>query len=157
MHALIAFLLKAGGGILVRRAAREMAAMLAVYGLVAGLAVAALVFFYMAVYSWLAAALNAESAAAILCGANLVVIALILLVRQLSARRRRRGAVRPDGRPLLDGDLEAALTLGLEAGERLRKAAPEIALAAGLIGIIVGARPEILDIFRPRRKGPGGL
>lgn len=156
MKALLAFLLKAGGDLLVRRAARELAGMLAVYGVVAGLALAALVFFYMAVYGWLAAALNAESAAAILCGVNLVAIALILLARHLSARRPRPGTVRPDGQPLLDADLDAALALGLEAGERLRKAAPEIALAAGLIGIIVGARPEILNIFRTQRKEPGG-
>lgn len=166
MHALIAFLLQAGGDMLVRRTARHMAGTAALYGVIALLALSGFVFLYMFLYSWLARMLDAPSAAAILCGANLLAIALILFARWLSSRQRRpRAAVAGGPEALLQslmgggsplgGDLESALAIGVEAGQRLRKAAPQIALAAGLIGIILGARPEILEIFgarkRPRR------
>jgi hypothetical protein len=165
MQALITFLLKAGGDLLVRHATRQIAGMLAAYGLIAGFALAALVFLYIAIYGWLTAALDAQSAAAILCGVNLLGIALVLFARWLSMRRRRVDtarrsglfeAIAGSGSSSMGGDLEAALAIGLEAGERIRKAAPQIALVAGLIGIIVGTRPEILDILRPRPKDPRG-
>ena len=166
MHGLIALLLQAGGDMLVRRTARHMANAAALYGLIAVLVLSAFVFLYMFLYGWLAAALDAPSAAAILCGANLLAIAGILFARWLSNRRPRSRAPASGAEALvnsliggespLGGDLESALAIGVEAGQRLRKAAPQMALAAGLIGIILGARPEILNIFgasqrRPRR------
>jgi hypothetical protein len=165
MNALIVFLLQLGGDLLVRRTVRHMAGAAALYGMIAVLALASFVFLHMFLYGWLATMLDAPSAAAILCGVNLLAIALILFARWLSGLRRRPRPVAGgaeallqslmSGGPPIEGDLESALAIGVEAGQRLRKAAPQIALAAGLIGIILGARPEILEIFgarkRPRR------
>ncbi|HTJ63000.1 MAG TPA: hypothetical protein VL899_04245 [Alphaproteobacteria bacterium] len=162
MKSLIALLLQVGGDMIVRRTARHMAGAAALYGVIVVLALSGFVFLYMFLYSWLARMLDAPSAAAILCGANLLAIAGILFARWLSGRRRRPRAA-PGGADALlrslmggesplDGDLESALAIGVEAGQRLRKAAPQIALAAGLIGIILGARPEILEVFGARRR-----
>jgi len=167
MNALLSFLMKSGGGVLlesveayiggvlVRRTMQRIARATVIYAIVGVLSLAALIFLYVFSYLWLAARLDGQRAAAILFGANLLLIALVLLGKWVSGRQRQPPA-RPagildglrEGKPLLDPEsLEAGMALGSEIGNRLRKAAPEIALVAGIVGLIIGARPEILNLF----------
>ena len=114
---------------------------LAIFGL------AALVFFYLFVYRWLSMRLDEESAAAILCGANLLLIALVLGIRAISAASRR-GEAKHEA----NADLHAIMDIGAGLTERLREKAPTAALVAVIIGLAVGARPELLDIFKSSGK-----
>src|SRR5476649_458438 len=99
MNALLSFLVKSGGGllresaeaylggVLVRKTIQELVRALIVYALVGIFSLAALVFLYVFLDRWLAARLGDESAAAILCGANLIVVALVFFGRWLQRRR----------------------------------------------------------------------
>jgi hypothetical protein len=178
MNGLLSFLLKSGsgllregaeayvGGVLVRKTIHELVRAAIVYVLIGVFATTALVFFYIFLYQWLSSRLDGQSAAAILGGANLVMIAVVLLVQWA---RKHRGKLEPkksaggllgnlQGHPLLDPEnLDAGIAIGMEVGQKLRKAAPQIALAAGIIGLIVGVRPELLNLFggRPRKRDDG--
>ena len=119
--------------------------------LIASLAVfgtTALIFFYVFVYHRLSEALDADSAAAILCGANLVLIALVLIGRAIARSSRRRSG--PAGSAVQSSNADAALALGLGLERKLREKAPEAALVAAVIGLALGARPELLDLLKPR-------
>jgi dipeptide/tripeptide permease len=175
MSGLLSFLLKSGGGllresaeayiggVLVRKTIHELVRAAIVYVLIGVFSIVALVFLYIFLYQWLADRLDGKSAAAILCGANLVMIAVILLVQWL---RKNRMKLEPkasaggllgnlQGHPLLDPDnLDAGIAMGMEVGKKLRKAAPQIALAAGIIGLIVGVRPELLNLLGGRGGKP---
>jgi hypothetical protein len=175
MSGLLSFLLKSGGGllresaeayiggVLVRKTIHELVRAAIVYVLIGVFSIVALVFLYIFLYQWLADRLDGKSAAAILCGANLVMIAVILLVQWL---RKNRTKLEPkasaggllgnlQGHPLLDPDnLDAGIAMGMEVGKKLRKAAPQIALAAGIIGLIVGVRPELLNLLGGRGGKP---
>jgi len=111
--------------------------------LLAVLGLAAIVFFYIFVYRWLSVRLDEESAAAILCGANLLLIALVLGVRAVLAGLGRRQA-----KHAASSELGALMDIGLGLEERLREKAPTAALIAMVVGLAVGARPELLDIFK---------
>ncbi len=175
MSGLLSFLMKSGGGllregaeayiggVLVRKTIHEMVRAAIVYVLVGVFSIVALVFLYIFLYQWLRDRLNGESAAAILCGANIMMIAVVLLVQWL---RKNRTKLEPrtstggllgglQGHPLLDPDnLDAGIAMGMEVGKKLRKAAPQIALAAGIIGLIVGVRPELLNLLGGRGGKP---
>ena len=175
MNGLISFLMKSGGGllresaeayiggVLVRKTIHELVRAAIVYVLIGVFSIVALVFFYIFLYQWLSSRLDGESAAAILCGANLVMIAVVLLV-QWARKNRTKLEPRPsaggllgrlEGHPLLDPDnLDAGIAMGMEVGKKLRKAAPQIALAAGIVGLIVGVRPELLNLFGGRGGKP---
>ena len=175
MSGLLSFLIKSGGGllresaeayiggVLVRKTIHELVRAAIVYILVGVFSTIALVFLYIFLYQWLSSRLDGMSAAAILCGANLLMIAAVLLAQWL---RKNRAKLEPrasgggllgslQGHPLLDPDnLDAGIAMGMEVGKKLRKAAPQIALAAGIIGLIVGVRPELLNLFGGRGGKP---
>jgi hypothetical protein len=175
MNGLISFLMKSGGGllresaeayiggVLVRKTIHELVRAAIVYILIGAFSLVAVIFLYIFLYQWLADRLDGKSAAAILCGANLVMIAVVLLVQWL---RKNRTKLEPrasaggllgnlQGHPLLDPDnLDAGIAMGMEVGKKLRKAAPQIALAAGIIGLIVGVRPELLNLLGGRDGKP---
>ncbi len=116
------------------------------YAVLAVLALAALAFLYVLIDRWLAAEFDQESAAAILVGGNLVLIALALLGRRLSRPGSGRSSVIGLSKP----DLDAGIALGQRLAKELRKAAPGMALAAAVIGLAIGARPEVLQLLRRR-------
>src|ERR1700733_15470337 len=101
MSGLLSFLLKSGGGlrresaeayiggVLVRKTIHELVRAAIVYVLIGVFSIVALVFLYIFLYQWLADRLDGKSAAAILCGANLVMIAVILLVQWLRKNRTK--------------------------------------------------------------------
>ena len=174
MSRLLSFLLRSGAGILresaevyigralVRRAVQSLLGFVLFYGALAIFALAALAFFYVLIYRGLSSRLGDESAAAILSGANLLLIASILLGRALLRRRPKQSLNSPLGglaRSLTEGlesddvDFETGLAIGQQIGQRIRKAAPEIALAAALLGLIIGFRPQILGGLRRRKRG----
>jgi hypothetical protein len=139
---------------IVGRAVRRASEAALVYGIIAILGLASLAFFYVFAFHRLATALGDDSAAAILCGANLLLIALILIgravKRSLGRPQPRRAAA--EGREPSGSDLESLLTIGVGVGKRLRENAPAAALVAAVIGLAIGARPELLDLLKPSRK-----
>ena len=172
MGGLLGFLLRNGssllkdgaevliGQALVRTFTERLKGILLFYAVIAVLALAALVFFYVLIYRLLAARLDDISAAAILLGANLVLIGLMFagkalfkpkpvvtaspLVEMLKAQAGNLGAA------VKDEHFEAGLALGSELGHRLRKATPQIALGAAVLGLVIGIRPQILGLFTRR-------
>jgi len=159
MKRLLSLLIKEGMELLVaaelRRARKRLATFMALATVLGVLGAAALSFFYLLLYRLLSERLDDIRAAAILCGGNLVLIALVIAVRALT---RGRGSG-PSGRSLTgdsaqsaldlsESALDAGIALGQELNERARKAAPTIVLVAALVGIVIGLRPQILTIFR---------
>jgi hypothetical protein len=137
-----------------KRIKQRLASLAVTFAILAVLGAASLTFLYIFAFDAIAAALDRQSAAAILCGANLLLIALILIGRTIAqqARRRRVGAVRPLGiAGLTKSDTNEALALGVQTAKRLRKMAPEAAIVAAVLGLAIGARPELLDLLKPRR------
>jgi len=137
-----------------RRVKRRLAGLAATIAVLAILGLAALVFLYVFAFEAIAAALDPQSAAAILCGANLLLIALILIGRSIARRSRRRPQRpgRPDIAALAGPEMEEALAFGIQTAERLREMAPTAAIVAAILGLAVGARPELLDLLKPRRE-----
>ena len=175
MSGLIAFLLRNGSGLirdgaeiligqaLVRAVTQRLKGLLLFYAVLAVFALAALVFLYVLIYRFLSLRLDDISAAAILCGANLALIVLMLAGRALfkpkpvvtasplvELIKSQAGQL---GADIKDKDFEAGLAIGAEMGRRLRKATPQIALAAAVLGLVIGIRPQILGLFR-RREPP---
>jgi hypothetical protein len=172
MNSLLAFLLRQGGGILrdsaeiligralIGAVTHRLKGILAFYTVLMTFALAALVFLYVLLYRFLCLRLDEISAAAILCGANLLLIVVMLAGRAL-LRPKPIIAVSPlaeliksqvDGLGTKDTDLDAGIAIGRQIGKHIRKATPQIALAAIVLGLAIGARPQILDLFR--RKEP---
>jgi len=175
MTSLLAFLLRNGSGLirdgaeiligqaLVRAVTQRLKGLLLFYAVLGVSALAALVFLYVLIYRFLSLRLDDISAAAILCGANLALIVLMLVGRALfkpkpvvtaspliELIRSQAGQL---GADIKDKDFEAGLEIGAEMGRRLRKATPQIALAAAVLGLVIGLRPQILGLFR-RREPP---
>jgi len=175
MSGLIAFLLRNGSGLirdgaeiligqaLIRAVTQRLKGLLLFYAVLAVFALAALVFLYVLIYRFLSLRLDDVSAAAILCGANLALIALMLIGRALFKPKRVitasplveliKSQAGQLGADIKDKDLEAGLAIGAEIGRHLRKATPQIALAAAVLGLVIGIRPQILGLFR-RREPP---
>jgi hypothetical protein len=170
MNSLLLFLLRNGGGVLregaeifigqalVRAATQRLKGILIFYSVLAVFAVGALAFFYVLLYRWLSLWTSDQGAAAILCGVNLLLIAAMLAGRALS----RPKAPVSSGSPIIDlikshseglsaKDVEAGIAIGNQIGKQLRKAAPQIALAAAVLGLAIGVRPQILGLFRRRK------
>jgi hypothetical protein len=131
------------------------------YSFIAVFALSALVFFYVLIYRVLSSRLDGISAAAILVGANLLLIGLMLAARAIFKPRRPTISASPlaelirsqaehFGAELNDKDFETGLAIGTEIGHRLRKATPQIALAAAVLGLVIGIRPQILGLFSRR-------
>lgn len=173
MSGLFAFLLRNGGGLikdsaeiligqaLVRAVTQRLKGFLLFYSFIAVLAVSALIFLYVLIYRVLAARLDDISAAAILVGANLLLIGLMLAGKAIFKPRRPvtsasplaeliRSQAQHFGADLTDKDFETGLAIGSEIGRRLRKATPQIALAAAVLGLVIGIRPQILGLFTRR-------
>jgi 4-amino-4-deoxy-L-arabinose transferase-like glycosyltransferase len=176
MKDLLAFLLRNGSGLvkdgvemligqaLVRIVTERLKGILLFYAGITVFALAALIFFYVLIYRLLAMRLDDTSAAAILLGANLVLIGLMFAGK---AMFRRKPAVTASplvemlklraehiGVAVKDEHFEAGLALGTEFGHRLRKATPQIALAAAVLGLVIGIRPQILGLFSRRDPPP---
>jgi hypothetical protein len=170
MNSLLSFLLRSGGGVLregaeiligqalVRAATQRLRGILIFYSALAIFAAAALAFFYILLYRWLSLWTSDQGAAAILCGVNLLLIAAMFAGRALT----RPKAPVSSGSPLLDlikshgeglsaKDFEAGMAIGSQIGKQVRRAAPQIALAAVVLGLIIGVRPQILGLFRRRK------
>ncbi|MDB5393833.1 MAG: hypothetical protein JWM91_1339 [Rhodospirillales bacterium] len=125
-------------------------------------ALAALAFFYVLLYHGLSSRVDDTSAAAILFGANLLLIAVMLIGRALMKPK----APTVSSSPILgmlkshaeslgssNGNFNAGIKIGNQIGKHIRKAAPQIAIAAAVLGLVIGVRPQILGLFR-RREPP---
>lgn len=172
MNNLLAFLLRNGGGILrdgaeiligqalVRAVTQRLKGILIFYAFMAIFALAALVFFYVLLYRFLSLRLDEISAAAILCGFNLLLIALMLAGRAVFRPKPAVSAsplielikAQAEGVGAKDVNFDAGIAIGRQIGGHIRKAAPQIALAAALLGLVIGVRPQILGLFRRRER-----
>ena len=173
MSGLLGFLLRNGSGLLkdgaeiligqalVRAVTQRLKGILLFYSVIVVFALAALVFFYVLLYRILASRLDDIGASAILLGANLLLIALMLAAKAIFKPRQPvisasplaeivRSQAKSFGAELKDKDFEAGLAIGSEIGHRLRKATPQIALAAAVLGLVIGVRPQILGLFTRR-------
>jgi hypothetical protein len=175
MNSLLAFLLRNGAGLLkdgpeilisqalIRTVTQRLKGFIAFYAVVAVFALAALVFLYVLLYRLLASRLDDVSAAAILCGANLLLIVLIVAGRAVFRPRPvAASAASPivellkthaEGLGGKDMNFDAGIAIGNQIGRHIRKATPQIALAAVVLGLVIGIRPQILGLFR-RREPP---
>jgi len=177
MNGLLAFLLRHGSGLLrdgaeifigqalIRAVTRRLKGIIAFYAVLAVFLLAALVFFYVLLYRFLAQRLDDVSAAAIVCGANLLLVGL-MLVGKAFYRPKRVIAASPlaelvrsqvEGLGTKDANFDAGLAIGSQIGQQLRKATPVIVLAAGVLGLVIGLRPQVLGLFSrkepPAKKG----
>ena len=172
MNSLLAFLLRQGGGILkdaaeiligqalIGAVTQRLKGILAFYSVLAVFALAALVFFYVLIYRFLSSRLDDVSAAAILCGANLLLIALMFAGRALF-RPKPVTVTSPlaeliksqvEGLGSSDVNFDAGLAIGHQIGKHIRKATPQIALAAVVLGLVIGVRPQVLGLFRRKER-----
>ncbi len=144
------------GSALVKKAKERLVGLIALYALLTVLSLAVVTFFFIFLYRWLSVRVNGEYAAAILCGASLFVIIAILIWRKLSQRRRKIPERRAIGGLVetlasvleaQDPNLEAGLALGRRLRDKLKNVTPELVIAAVLVGLIIGVRPEVLGSF----------
>jgi hypothetical protein len=175
MNSLLAFLLRSGAGLLkdgaevlisqalIRAVTQRLKGLIVFYVILAAFALAALVFLYVLLYRFLASRLGDVSAAAILCGANLLLVVLMVAGRAVF---RPKPIVESAASPIVallkasaeglggkDLNFDAGIAIGHEIGRHIRKATPQIALAAVVLGLVIGIRPQILGLFR-RREPP---
>jgi len=177
MNGLLAFLLRHGSGILrdgaeiligqafIRAVTQRLKGVLAFYAVLMMFALAALVFFYVLLYRFLCLRLDSVSAAAILSGANLLLILAMLAGRAIFRPKPVIAASplaelirsRVGGLETKDMNFDAGIAIGSQIGNHIRKATPQIALAALVLGLVIGVRPQILGLFRrkepPAKKG----
>jgi hypothetical protein len=177
MNSLLAFLLRNGAGLLkdgaevligqalVRAVTQRLKGLIVFYAVTAVLALAALVFLYVLLYRLLASRLDDVSAAAILCGANLLLIVLMVAGRAVFRPKPvAESAASPivallkshaEGLGGKNMNFDAGIEIGNRIGRHIRKATPKIALAAVVLGLVIGFRPQILGFRRrepPARK-----
>jgi hypothetical protein len=175
MSGLLAFLLRNGAGLLkdgaevligqalIRAVTQRLKGILLFYAVIAVFALAALVFFYVLLYRVLSSQLGDVGAAAILCGTNLLLILLMFTGKALFRPRPVSvTAASPiveliksqvEGISTKDMNFDAGIAIGNQIGKHIRKATPQIALAAAVLGLVIGVRPQILGLFR-RREPP---
>ncbi len=158
MNALLSYLLRSGGGILresaellisqalVRAATQKLRGILLFYGALSVFALASLMFFYVLLYRWLSQMVGDIGAAAILLGVNLLLIAIMLLARSIVSARTPARSNSPlaemikshaEGMGASSGSFSAGMEIGGQIGEQVRKAAPQIAIAAAVLGLAV--------------------
>jgi hypothetical protein len=162
MNKLLGFVLSEGLSVVarnqIRKSVRKLTGLVVYYAIVMLLGLAALAFLYVLIYDWLSRLTGPQSAAAILCGSNLLIVFLMLVIRKIVTGKT---AKRPPSPALLaslaanpamvDPALAAGVEIGREIRARLRKATPGIVLAAAAIGLIVGLRPRIVTgLFRAK-------
>ncbi len=173
MNSLLLFLLRNGSGVLregaeifigqalVRAATQRLKGILIFYSVLAVFAVAALAFFYVLLYRWLSLWTSDQGAAAILCGINLLLIAAMFTGRALIRPKAPVSSGSPivdlikshtEGLSAKDVNFDAGIAIGNEIGKHVRKAAPQIALAAAVLGLVIGLRPQILGLFGRRKR-----
>jgi hypothetical protein len=150
MNRLIYMLIKEGLALfisrdLIRRNVRRIILSFIFYTILLLFAVVAIVFLYVFLDRWLSQSLGATSAAAILCGGNLAVIGLALIVRSLSQRRPKPQAGSIAGALQTNPNFDTEIAMGRNLAASLKKAAPEIAIAAAIAGVI-------FSVFRRRSK-----
>jgi hypothetical protein len=148
MNRLIFMLIKEGLALfisrdLIRRHVRRIILSLIFYTILLLFAFVAIVFLYVFLDRWLSQSLGTTSAAAILCGGNLALIGLALIVRSLLRRRPLPQAGSIAARAAANPNFDAGIAIGRNLTTSLKKAAPEIAIAAAIAGVIFG-------IFRRR-------
>jgi hypothetical protein len=177
MNSLLAFLLRNGAGLLkdgvevligqalIKAVTQRLKGLIVFYAVIATFALAALVFLYVLLYRLVASRLGDISAAAILCGANLLLILLAVAARAVFRPKPIAASAASPVVQLLkahteglggkDLNFDAGIAIGNQIGRHIRKATPQIALAAVVLGLVIGARPQILGLFR-RREPPAG-
>ncbi len=155
MNGLLSFLLREapallGGRALIRQAVRRAVTTVAVYAIVGILGTASLSFLYVLIYIWLSGRLDPLDAAAILSGSNLLIAAVILIVRSVMQKKRPEPPTSLAHAITQSIDPKAAVAAGMAIGRKIRKATPKIALGAGLIGLAIGIRPQLIGLTRRR-------
>jgi hypothetical protein len=144
----------AGGDFLKNGIRRAIGAAI-LYAAAALFALAALIFAYVFLDRWLTRVLDDDvGAAAILAGANLIIVAFLMIARAMAGRTPRRKSPQPG--LLNNANLEAGIAVGAALSGRLRKAAPTVALVIGVLGLALGARPELLNLFKTKPKDRSG-
>jgi hypothetical protein len=172
MSGLLSFLLRNGSGLLresaevfigqalVRAGTRKLKGILLFYAVLSVFALAALAFFYVLLYRWLALHMDDAPAAGIMCGANLAMIALMLVGRAVIKPRARTLSSSPvlemiksraEGIGASAGTFEAGMAIGSQIGKTIRKSAPKIAVGAAILGLLIGVRPQMFGLFRRRQ------
>ncbi len=150
---LLAILLRDGLGIIagnrIRESLRHLAGSIKYYGIVAVFALATIVFLYLTIYEWLARAIDPETAAAILCGANLLLVALMLILRRAFRRPSRPAAGIVTARELVTASLanpavEAGIAIGQDIRDRVRKATPGVLVTAAIVGLAIVIGPRMI-------------
>ena len=174
MNSLLAFLLRNGAGLLkdgaevligqalVKAVTQRLKGLIVFYAVAAVFALAALLFLYVLLYSLLASRLDDVTAAAIMCGANLLLIVLLVAGRAIF---QPKPVVESAASPIVallkshaeglggkDMNFDAGIEIGNQIGRHIRKATPQIALAAVVLGLVIGVRPQILGGFRRRER-----
>lgn len=161
------------GQALIRAATERLRNLLIFYAVLLLFALASLAFFYVLLYRWLATRMDDTAAAAIMFGANLFLIGAMLIGKALMKPKAPElpnfpvleliksqlggfTSAAPGTKPVVgqpDGShFQAGMAIGQQIGQHVRKAAPKIALGAGLLGIVIGFRPQLLGLFRSRKK-----
>ena len=179
MNSLLAFLLRNGAGLLkdgaevlisqalIRAVTQRLKGLVVFYAVMATFALAFLIFLYVLLYNLLASWLGDVSAAAILCGVNLLLILLTVAARAVFRPKpvavsaaspivellKAHTGELAEGLSTKDLNFDAGIAIGNQIGRQIRKATPQIALAAVVLGLVIGVRPQILGLFR-RREPP---
>ena len=156
MNSLLSLLLRSGGDILrdsaelfigkalVRAATQRLKGILFFYATLSLFALASLTFFYILIYRGVALLIGDVGAAAVLFGANLLVIVVMLVARAILKARAPATPVSP----VLDlikaqvatasaGNFGAGMQIGDQIGKAIRKATPQIAIAAVVVGLAI--------------------
>jgi hypothetical protein len=138
----------------VHEAIRRAAVSIALYAAAGLFALAALAFAYVVAYDLMAPRVGDWQAAAILVGVNLLIVLIILAARSGMVKGGRRKPSRPPlglsapATAATAAGLDAGLALGGKIGGKIREAAPQIVLAAGVLGLLIGLRPQLLGLFQ---------
>jgi hypothetical protein len=126
------------------------------YSLIAIFAIASLCYLYGALWWSFAEATDEITASWIMLGVNLALILIVFVIFRLycsSVKRAASGRAQTARADVLAGGstLQMAFQAGRAAESGLRKNAKSIAATAIVLGLAVGARPELLGLGRRRR------
>ncbi|MDB5366389.1 MAG: hypothetical protein JWM77_2316 [Rhodospirillales bacterium] len=126
------------------------------YALIAVFAVASLYYLYSAIWLLIAEATDPLTATWIMLGVNIVLILIVFVsfrIYRSSVMRAAQGRAQTARADMLAGgsSLQMAFQAGRAAESGLRANAKAIAATAIVLGIAIGARPELLGLARRRR------